>query len=257
MKNNISSLLNKINRADSINSELILNDLDMTKSAKKRLKTLWDYIHFSCDKSINISEYLKDCQGYQIREIPIIIKSSDSIYTYLTDKKLTVSLDSHGSITGVRPSLLSHENTLNILSDSTEIDDISQRRVLLKFMEDYESFFLCRDYESICEIYNLGIENSNSNKQELKKCLNYLINRKSFRTIIDSVSLNRHGLHRNIYGLTFHQLFVTDSYKEGGWLFFLWDFEDSEKPTIHISRWQSDTDASINGIYTLEDFYIP
>ena len=65
-----------------------------------------------------------------------------------------------------------------------------------------------------------------------------------------------HGGIPNIYGVTFHQAFQSGQYQNSGWVFMLWDFNDPEKPMIHVCTYQPDVVAENDGIYSLDDFFI-
>ena len=73
----------------------------------------------------------------------------------------------------------------------------------------------------------------------------------------DHISLMRHSSKENIYGVTLHQTWQTSGYSDEGWLFLLWDFSDPEHPQIHVRTWQPDQLAAKDGVFALDDFFIP
>lgn len=154
MEDDISALLSEINQAAVKNSQLNLTNINMEDEAKRRLMSLWDEsIHFMCEKSTNISKCLNDFQGFQIRNIPVTIQSNDSIYTGLRDRELTISLNRNGQITGVRLSLESYENVNTIMFSPGGVADIRQRREVLKWIEDYVSYYAERNIDALNKLY--------------------------------------------------------------------------------------------------------
>ena len=67
----------------------------------------------------------------------------------------------------------------------------------------------------------------------------------------------KHGAKPNIYGVILHQDWKTSTYMDDGWLFLLWDFNDPEKPQIHVRTWQSEQVVAKDGLFSLDDFFIP
>ncbi len=69
-------------------------------------------------------------------------------------------------------------------------------------------------------------------------------------------SIIRSGSHPAIYGATVHLTVEASSYKDEGWMFFVWDFTDPERPQIMTRTWQPDIIGD-SQIITLSDFYTP
>lgn len=286
MEDDISALLSEINQAAVKNSQLNLTNINMEDEAKRRLMSLWDEsIHFMCEKSTNISKCLNDFQGFQIRNIPVTIQSNDSIYTGLRDRELTISLNRNGQITGVRLSLESYENVNTIMFSPGGVADIRQRREVLKWIEDYVSYYAERNIDALNKLYgdetlvitgslvDITTNDENDNayyfpkgkvEYKLSSRVQYINNiakifcrKDNVHIKVDQLSLMMHGAVQNIYGLTLHQKFEHSSLNDEGWLFLLWNFNDPEKPQIHVRTWQPDQVVAKDGVYTLDDFFIP
>ena len=81
--------------------------------------------------------------------------------------------------------------------------------------------------------------------------------KKYIKVGFDHISVMKHGAKANIYGVTLHQTWRTNTYHDEGWLFLLWDFNDPEKPQVHVRTWQPDQVVAKDGVFTLDDFFIP
>lgn len=261
MESNISMLLSEINRAAESGSTLNLSDINMDEKAKTRLTILWDEsAHFVCDRETNVSKCLKDCQGYQVRNIPVTMKPLDEYYPYSLEMELSISLDEKGKITGVRPTLENYEHKNNILriqGNGVE-NEFLHRREILKWIEDFFFSFQIRDLDEIKHYLNgFNPKDSDENERMLLHFLNRMFSLKEFTTKIDYVSLFKSPIKQNIFGLSFHQIFRTDHYEEAGWFFFLMDFNDMDKVQIHMHTWQPDSVAEKEGIFGLDNVFIP
>lgn len=283
MEDNISALLSEINRAANENTPLNLSNKYMEDEAMNRLNALWNNTaHFVCDKKTNVSKCLNDFQGYQIRSIPITIIPVDSSYTQSLNRELTISLNKNGVITGVRFAWNKEEDINSMLNFSGYGygAEMRNRREMLKWMEDLVSYFfeknigeiskvfsdgslLLKDNKVIpCEVFFDSLDNQYSNSSKNKKLflsnLQTIFSREDpFDIDIDFISLLKHGTKKNIYGLTFHLITKSDIFSEKGWMFMLWDFNDPENIIIHVHTWQPDQVVAKDGVFTLDDFFIP
>lgn len=285
MENNISALLTEINRAGSNATSLNLSGINMEKEAKERLIDLWNASRFVCDKTTNISKCLHDFQGYQVREIPITMKPYDSSYDQSLDRELAVSLNKNGIITGVRLVWELNEDVKKILNTTGTggVMELRMRRELLKWVEDFRCYYIEKNIAALEKIYSEDAliitgsvitqrRNIGEGAVRYEKKVNYKVQDKAtyltrlkgqfnankyINVEFDHISVVKHGAKPNIYGVTLHQKWQTSSYNDDGWLFLLWDFNDPGKPQIHVRTWQANEIAAKDGVFTLDDFFIP
>lgn len=282
MENNISALLTEIDRAGNAASDLNLSQINMEPAAKTRLSALWEDARFVCDKSSNISKCLNDFQGYQVRAIPITMKPLDSSYEGSLSRELTISLSKAGVITGVRPAWELQEDVSKIMFSPGGVADTRQRREILKWVEDFRCYYNEKNLQALNQIYSddaliitgsvvtqrankgdgVRLEQNvkytvQSKEQYINKLSRIFKNNRRVNVEFDHISVVMHGAKKNIYGVTLHQKWQTSSYSDEGWLFLLWDFNDPEQPQIHVRTWQPDQVVANDGVFTLDDFFIP
>lgn len=284
MENNITALLTEINRAGNSGTALNLSNISMEQEAKVRLNALWDEAaHFVCDKQTNISKCLNDFQGFQVRAIPITMKPIDSSYDQSINRELTISLNKNGVITGVRPAWELQEDVSKIMSSPGGVADTRQRREILKWVEDFRCYYNERNLKALNQIYSddaliitgsvvmqkktqgdMGVRleqkvkyTVQSKERYISKLSQIFQNTRRINVEFDHISVVMHGAKPNIYGVTLHQKWQTSTYSDEGWLFLLWDFNDPEKPQIHVRTWQPDQVVAKDGVFTLDDFFIP
>lgn len=282
MESNISALLTEIDRAGRSGTALNLSAINMEQEAKNRLSALWEDARFVCDKSGNISKCLNDVQGYQVRSIPITMKPTDASYNESLNRELTISLNRSGVITGVKPAWENQEDVSRILFSPGGVVDTRQRREILKWVEDFRCYYNEKNIKALNQIYSddaLIITGSvikqrtkgdngvrmeekvkytvQSKEQYISKLTNLFHINRHVKVEFDHISVVMHGAKPNIYGVTLHQIWQTDTYMDDGWLFLLWDFNDPEAPQIHVRTWQPEQIVASDGVFTLDDFFIP
>ena len=283
MENNITGLLNEITTAGKTGSYLDLDAIDMEPEAKNRLQALWEDVSFVCDDNMNVKRCLEDYQGYQVRNIPITLKPKDNSYNESLNRELTISLNKAGTITGVRMAWELQEDVDSMLKGSTGVSDIRQRREILKWVEDFRSYYNEKNIKSLNQIFSedaliitgsivnqrkktgdMGIQYEESVKYKVQNKAEYISNltrvfknNAKINVGFDHISIMKHGAKPNIYGVTLHQSWRAGAYHDEGWLFLLWDFNDPDHPQIHVRTWQPEQIAAKDGLFSLDDFFIP
>ncbi len=285
MERNISALLTEIDRAGRAGANLNLAGISMEPKAKERLMALWEDSKFVCDQQENIKKCLNDFQGYQVRGILITMKPSDSTYPGSLNRELTISLNKSGIITGVKPAWESQEGVDMILKSSNGVADTRQRLEILKWVEDFRCYYNEKNLNALEQIYSddaliitgsvttsrkrqgdMGVHlyshvkyDVQNKTQYMNKLTRIFHNNRRINVQFDHINVMRHGApgKEHIYGVTLHQKWQTSTYSDEGWLFLLWDFGDPEHPQIHVRTWQPEQVVSSDGVFSLDDFFIP
>lgn len=279
VENNVSALLTEINRADSSNRTLNLAKIKMSKEASERLSMLWQYMPFRCEWENNVQSCIQDFIGYEIRQIPVVLKPLGDTYKGELHKELTISFNKQGVITGVRTSI-GNNSYLALLSGGKANLDMRMRREILKYLEDCRSYYTEKNMNAIANMLgfcsfdvkkSLGVNSDTSVRVSLKKneCSvkdkqGYLGNlNKHFQqngcvvAKISDIGLMRHGWNPFFYGVSFRlQLYRGDEELQnatGGYYFLLWDFTEEANPKIHFSLLFSKKDEFLSP----EDFFVP
>ena len=263
MESNVSQLLTEINRAGFSNTNINLSNIQMEDEAKSRLNALCEDMNMVCEKVFNQSSCLEDYQGYQIRQIPVIISPKESPENQ-SIRELTISLNKNGIITGVRLAWEMEEGVNKIMNNSSKVSDARERLEILKWVEDFRCYYNEKNLKALRQIYsddaliitgsviltqkhsadfNKMIENNvsykvQSKEQYLNKLSQIFAANKRINVEFDSIEVRRHGSKPHIYGVTLRQKWQSGSYKDCGWLFLLWDFNNPEYPQIYVRTWQ-------------------
>ena len=283
METNLTALLTEIHAAGTAGRDLNLSPISMEPNAKSRLKMLWENIHFTCEDDLVIQPCLKDSQGYQVRRVFVTVKPQNDTYIQGLDRELTISLSPSGVITGVRLALESQQDVSRVMSSGKSVTDMARREEILKWVEDFRSYYNEKNIASLRQIYSddaLIITGSVvtprklrdtgemrliyddviykvSNKTEylasLERCFarNERINVK-----FEHVSVSVSGYDTDVYGVKLKQTWHSSTYSDEGWLFLLWDFRDPLRPQIHVRTWQPGNMAE-EETFAVGDFFIP
>lgn len=288
IETNISALLTELNNASQSGRPLSFTGINIESGAQKRLESLWKHLHFECVKPSYILACLNDMQGYQVRGLKVTVKAIDEGYDQDTNRELTISINRQGVITGVRPAMQLQESGRKMMEEGVFVSDQRHLEEIKKFVEDFRCYYNERNYDALNMIYSddaliitgsiikpngaratdqgvrvrdearvkYTVQSKSEYMQKLKRIFDPSFNR-YINVEFDHISIAMSRSKPNIYGVTLHQKWNTSRYSDEGWLFLLWDFNDPERPQIHIRAWQPNEVAESAGVFEINDIFIP
>lgn len=285
MESRISQLLSEVTQASANNRGLQLEALNMTPVAKNRLMKLWENLHFSCDYAANVEKCLRDVNGYEVRGILITLQPTGANYNGSTSRELAISFAPDGLITSVNMTL-ENNSYQDILNNGKDITDTRRRLEILKFVEDFRSYYDEKDLKALDGIYsedaliitgkvvqrrNLGndqarmkpeIEYSKMDKRQyMTKLATIFQNNKFIKVKFDDIVVKRHGAKPGFYAVTLRQNWQSSNYSDDGYLFLLWEFKEGQSPVVHVRTWQPEMvgnhHLAPDEVFTENDFFIP
>ncbi|WP_448776855.1 hypothetical protein [Bacteroides congonensis] len=258
-----SALLTEINKAFKENRALNLVTLGLTDTAERGLSALWENTRFYCDDSEIVQSCLGNGKGYQIRQIPLMIKP---IGETLDDEyqEAVINYDANGNITRFNFTL-STTVYQNVMKKGKTVTEVARRQEILSYVEQFRTAYNEQDIVFLNNIFSedaLIITGTvtkvkktdgagfSTNKVTYKKQSKqeYIANlKKSFAANkwidvrFDEVKVVKHPNPRmeGFYGVTVRQLYSNSKgYSDDGYLFMLWDFRDKNQVQIHVRTWQ-------------------
>ena len=230
---------------------------------------------------------LRDVQEFEIRQIPVEMKPLDNTYKGEIHKELTVSFNRNGMITGVRTAM-DNNSYMSLMAGGMSVKDVRMRREILKFVEDFRSYYDEKNLSAIDEIFSdnaliitgrvlrkdltsqsnadIRIPGKNIifNKQTKTQYINNLRNvfrvNRYIKVDFSDIELIRHSSRENIYGVRLRQRWNSQRYNGGtymddGYVFLLWDFNDEEHPKIYVRSWSPVSgEVSSDNLLAPDDF---
>ena len=287
VERNISSLLTEITQASDSDRHLNLSSLDMAKEAQENLDNLWEMFHFRCDFEENVERCLMDVNGYEVRGIPITLTNTDNTFTGDKERELAICFDSNGQIDKVHMALSTNMFS-QVMGNGKEVTDSRRRLEILKFVEDFRSYYDEKNLEALRQIYSEDaliitgkvvmrkttgehaqllpeiVYNKYNKEQYLEHLAKIFRTKKYIKVKFDDIKVVRHGAPNkaNFYGVTLHQNWQTNNYQDDGYVFLLWEFpEDGSHPLVHVRTWQPEMVGnqrlSKDEVFNINDFFIP
>lgn len=260
IEKNASRFFSETNDAYKANRALKLNGL-MKASGESSMEMLWENVHFRTEDEYIGESLLSSHDGYQIRNIPLELLPQDdgSEPEY---KEAVLNFDKNGNITEVYFSI--ENNTYKqLMEKGVQLNDLEKRLEILDYVERFRTSYNTKDLKFLNQVFSddaliitgkvvtpkksfdgvgISLPTVKYTKQGKKEYLTNLArvfkNNRYINVNFDDVSIKRHGVNPNIYGVRVVQHYTSSNYSDEGYVFMVWDFTDPSAPQIHVRTWQ-------------------
>lgn len=260
IERNASSFLAETSNAYKSNRALNLTGL-VAPNAEMSIEMLWENVHFRPEDQYVGEILLNSTDGYQIRNIPLVIQPQDAGAD--TDyKEAVINFDRNGNISSVYFSI--ENNTYkNIMEKGVQLNDMARRLEILDYVERFRTSYNQRDLNFLNQVFSddaliitgkvvtprkstdeisISMPTVKYTKQTKREYLAKLSNIFRYNRYInvkfDDVQIKRHGANPNIYGVRVVQHWNTSNYSDEGYVYMVWDFSNPDAPQIHVRTWQ-------------------
>lgn len=285
MEKHVSSLLSALNAAQRENRDIRYDASVITTEAQQQIDMLWMNVHFFCEESDIVERCLTTSNGYQVRNIPLVLiplagEKIDEDY-----QEAVINFDKKGTIVSFFFTI-GMNMYAKVMQNKNEISDIRRRMQILDYVEHFRTAYNMKDMPFLQQVFSddaliitgrvVKVEKSDlfpqGNKVLYKKQTKqqYLTNlgnafkaAKYIKVNFDDIKVVAHPTKANVYGVTLHQEWNTNRYSDEGIVFMIWDFTNEDQPKIHVRTWQPDwidkdkgQRLNPNDVFTLSDFVL-
>ena len=283
IESGVSKMLSEINSAQE--EERSLNFAAMGHlniRVQQSMAMLWENTPFICTDEEIIEHCITTGTGYQVRNIPLMMKpTGERLFNEDDYQEAVISFDRQGNVESFYL-CISMNLYMNVIKSNIELTDLRRRQMILDYVEQFRTSYNQKDINFLNQVFSddaliitgrvitqkqpegFMTQKIRYNKQSKQQYLNNL--RKVFKTTkyihvsFDDIEVMRHPTNPNFYGVTLHQGWTSNTYHDEGYIFLLWDFRNENAPEIHVRTWQPDRiggrELARDEIFTLSDFDI-
>ena len=282
MEQTLSVMLNEINAAQAEGRNLNFSVMGIDTNVQRSMAMLWENTPFVCTDDMIIERCITTGDGYQIRNIPLLMKpTGEREFNEEEYQEAVVSFDRQGNVESFYLSI-SMNLYMNVIKSNLELTDLRRRQLILDYVEQFRTAYNQKDLPFLNQVFSddaLIITgrvitqkhaegftsqkityNKQSKQQYLTNLSRVFKSANYIKVTFDDIEVKRHPVNPNIYGVTLHQGYTSNRYHDDGYLFLLWDFSNESAPQVHVRTWQPD---KINGkelpkddVFSLSDFDI-
>jgi len=279
----VSMMLSEINSAQSAGRSLNFAAMGrLNIHVQQSMAMLWENTPFVCTDEEIIEHCITTGTGYQVRNIPLMMKpTGERLFNEDDYQEAVISFDRQGNVESFYL-CISMNLYMNVIKSNIELTDLRRRQMILDYVEQFRTSYNQKDINFLNQVFSddaliitgrvitqkqpegFITQKIRYNKQSKQQYLNNL--RKVFKTTkyihvsFDDIEVMRHPTNPNFYGVTLHQGWTSNTYHDEGYIFLLWDFRNEDAPEIHVRTWQPDRiggkELARDEIFTLSDFDI-
>jgi len=278
IERNTSRLINGFNACFINNSQLALDDIQLTETAKSRILILWENSPFTCTESeLSLNLLKRAPAGYELRNIPLSIRCQGKTES----SELVVSYTPTGMIEDISFALEYHHYK-KLMSSQLPVKELRRRQMILNFVENYRTAYNRKDIDFLDKVFSehaliiVGrviekdlrqkevklndqkkVEFVKLNKQQYISNLKTLFQKNNqIRVNFEEIEISISPKNPNVYGVKMLQYWRSGSYADKGYLFLMIDFSDETEPKIYVRSWQPEKETKEEEVLDLGDFVI-
>ena len=281
MERTMSAFLTEVNNAQSSKRALNFGGMGLSTNVQSSVSMLWENSPFECTDEEIMEHCIQTGSGYQVRNIPLIMRPTDSSFNEDEYQEAVFSFDRNGNMESFYLTL-SMNLYMNIIKSNKSVTDLRRRQLILDYVEHFRTSYNQKDINFLTQVFSDDaliitgkvikqtkdgipmpdkIQYKKQTKQEyLGNLRRVFAANKYIKVTFDEIEVMRHPVNADFYGVTLHQGYTSDRYHDDGYIFLLWDFRNESAPQIHVRTWQPDR---INGgklpkddVFSLSDFDI-
>lgn len=279
MEQSISKLLTAINKAYASNTDVDVSGISITADCKMSLSRAWKHKPYFITAADNVKPCYLASENMNVRDIPIYSKNDEN-----HQRQLSIAFNKQGQIECIRfaAETASYDKIMkNGGREITDAVDAARRTSILSFVENYRMYYVDMDIQKIENIFadnaiivtgsvitvqtkkgdnkvqmNKKVVYKRQNRDEYIAALKVLFDKnKSIDVQFNDIRVVQDPDRENIYGVTLKQAWDSESkkgsnYHDDGYVFLLWDFQNPERPQIHVRTWQP-----VEGITKKEEIF--
>jgi hypothetical protein len=280
MEENLSNVLTEFNIAYKESRNLRLESNNLADGTKERIDALWtNSMFFSGETEINENILAMPGGGYQVRNIPLTLKDENGEPIL---QEAVVNFNPNGSIDDLYFGI-EQQRYRALLEKGINLQDFRRRQIILDFVENFRTAYNRKDLELLEKTFSdnaliivgkvmnevpnspemllsLGdkkVQLIKYSKQQYLSNLGQVFQKNSFIDVrFDDIQIVKHPGFEHIYGVNIKQSWKSNNYSDLGYIFLMVDFENENKPVIHVRSWQPQKGTEQRDVIELGDFDI-
>lgn len=284
MEKQVSALLTAINNAAATGSDINYSGIDIDPLATQSLGQTWNMVRFTTEDNDIVDHCIRQktksgrLRGFQVRNIGVNMQPLDGTYDGPSRREIAIDFGPTGKIEDVNFTMGTQEYS-NLIRMGEQLGDLDNRLQIIKWCERFQEAYNTCNIGFMEQVFSddaiiitgkistrkgarsdVRITNPQKAEYEVKTKAEYLANLKRvFRNAkyinvkFTDYKIVRHGSKPNFYGVTLKQDWATNTYKDQGIVFLVWDFTNEDEPQIHVRTWQPMTEEA----FALGDFRLP
>lgn len=279
MENAITRILNEINAAQAAHRNLNCSVMGVNDYVQRSLASLWDNSPFICTDDEIVEHCITTGNGYQVRNIPLLMKpTGERPFNEDDYQEAVISFDKLGNVVSFYFTI-STNLYMDIIKSNLGLTDLRRRELILYWVEQFRTAYNEKNINFLNQVFSEDaliitgnvitqkhpegymtqkvIYNKQKKEEYLMKLRNVFQRNSYIKVEFKEMDVLRAEKNHNKYGVTLFQEWTSGEYSDKGYLFLVWDFTDENAPQVKVRTWQP---KEFNGkilsrdeVFTLDD----
>ena len=235
MERTMSAFLTEVNNAQSSKRALNFGGMGLSINVQSSVSMLWENSPFECADVEIVEKCIETGTGYQVRNIPLMMRPTDSSFNEEEYQEAVFSFDHSGNLESFYLTL-DMNLYMNIIKSNKSVSDLRRRQLILDYVEHFRTSYNQKDIKFLNQVFSDDaliitgrvirqakdgiplldkITYKKQNKQQyLGNLRNVFAANKYIKVTFDEIEVIRHPVNPDFYGVTLHQGYTSDRYHE-------------------------------------------
>ena len=225
IEGSVSRMLTEVNAAQQANRSLNFSAMGgLSTRVQESMSMLWENSPFICTDDEIIEHCLTTNSGYQVRNIPLMMKpTGERDFNEDEYQEAVISFDKQGNVESFYLSI-SMNLYMNVIKSNLELTDLRRRQLILDYVERFRTAYNQKDIKFLNQVFSDDaliitgkviqqkhaegfstpkIQYNKQTKEQYIKNLRGVFARNSYiKVTFDEIEVMRHPVNPNFYGVT-------------------------------------------------------
>ena len=232
MERTMSAFLTEVNNAQSSKRALNFGGMGLSTNVQSSVSMLWENSPFECTDEEIMEHCIQTGSGYQVRNIPLIMRPTDSSFNEDEYQEAVFSFDRNGNMESFYLTL-SMNLYMNVIKSNKSVTDLRRRQLILDYVEHFRTAYNQKDKEFLEAVFSddaliitgkvipqrvrdniqlpARVEYTRQTKRQyMTKLSQIFAANKHIKVTFDEIRVVMHPTKSEWYGVTLHQGWTSD-----------------------------------------------
>lgn len=153
MERTMSALLTESNEAQAAKRSLNFSSMGIPVNVQESVSMLWENCPFQCADEEIVEKCIETGLGYQVRNIPLMMRPNDSSFNEDEYQEAVFSFDRNGNLESFYLTL-DMNLYMNVIKSNKSVSDLHRRQLILDYVEHFRTSYNQKDIKFLTQVFS-------------------------------------------------------------------------------------------------------